>query len=342
LENREKTTMRVVVDNRWDQTTVTDGGFVGASTAGKERGRGAGAGTGGKLSIGALSRATGIPVDTLRTWERRYGYPIPERKPSGHRVYSVSSIPRLRRIAEALVCGHRAGDVVSASEEDLGALVRATNRRPGSAEQRPVGTVANEDLLRAIRDFDAEHLMTALRSEWGRLGPLEFLRSRLAPLIQAVGDQWEAGALGVRHEHFVSERIGDLLRGFRLPIEELASGPLVILATLEGEIHGLGLQMAALTLSSAGCRTLYLGTEMPVDDLARLARDINARAVAVSMSIATKGSASARQLDLLRTKLPKRVALLVGGAGAPRAVAGLTTFDDLATLHAWGRQVVAT
>jgi methanogenic corrinoid protein MtbC1 len=313
---------------------------VGASTARKERGQGAG--TGGKLSIGALSRATGIPVDTLRTWERRYGYPIPERKPSGHRVYSVSSIPRLRRIAEALVFGHRAGDVVSASDEDLGALVRATDRRPGSAEQRPAGTVPNnEDLLRAIRDFDAEHLMTALRSEWGRLGPLEFLRSRMAPLIQDVGDQWEAGELGVRHEHFVSERIGDLLRGFRLPLEELASGPLVILATLEGEGHGLGLQMAALTLSSAGCRTLYLGTEMPVDDLVRLARDINARAVAVSMSIATKGSASARQLGLLRTKLPKRVALLAGGAGAPRAGAGLTTFDDLAALHAWGRQVVA-
>ena len=57
---------------------------------------------GGGLSIGALSRATGIPVETLRTWELRYGYPVPERKPSGQRVYLLSCIPRLRRIAEAL------------------------------------------------------------------------------------------------------------------------------------------------------------------------------------------------------------------------------------------------
>ena len=57
---------------------------------------------GARLSIGALSRATGIPVETLRTWENRYGYPVPERKPSGHRVYALASVPRLRRIAEAL------------------------------------------------------------------------------------------------------------------------------------------------------------------------------------------------------------------------------------------------
>ena len=55
--------------------------------------------TGGMLSIGALARATSIRVETLRTWERRYGYPLPERKPSGHRVYPVASVSRLRRIA---------------------------------------------------------------------------------------------------------------------------------------------------------------------------------------------------------------------------------------------------
>jgi len=53
---------------------------------------------GARLSIGALSRATGIPVETLRTWEGRYGFPVPERRPSGHRVYALSTIPRLRRI----------------------------------------------------------------------------------------------------------------------------------------------------------------------------------------------------------------------------------------------------
>ena len=40
-----------------------------------------------RLSIGALARASYIPVTTLRTWERRYGYPVAERKPSGHPLH---------------------------------------------------------------------------------------------------------------------------------------------------------------------------------------------------------------------------------------------------------------
>ena len=71
---------------------------------------------GGKLSIGALSRVTGIPPETLRTWEQRYGFPLPERKPSGHRVYPVTSVPRLRRIAEALARGHRAREPLLGGE----------------------------------------------------------------------------------------------------------------------------------------------------------------------------------------------------------------------------------
>lgn len=37
------------------------------------------------LSIGDLSRATGIPIGTLRSWESRYGFPAPRRLESGHR-----------------------------------------------------------------------------------------------------------------------------------------------------------------------------------------------------------------------------------------------------------------
>jgi hypothetical protein len=74
----------------------------------------------GLLSIGALSAATGIPVETLRTWERRYGYPRPQRKPSGHRVYPVTAVPRLRRVAQAIARGHRAAEVLRAPSTTTG------------------------------------------------------------------------------------------------------------------------------------------------------------------------------------------------------------------------------
>jgi methanogenic corrinoid protein MtbC1 len=297
---------------------------------------------GGKLSIGALSRSTGIPVETLRTWERRYGFPVPERKPSGHRVYSVASVPRLRRIAEALARGHRANEAVSASEKDLTVLLDVTPFATSDVSQ----VAKREDptiftLLKTVEAFDAERLTNLLTADWRRLGTLAFLTTRIAPLIQAVGEEWAAARLGIHHEHFLSERVSDVLRLLRLPMEERARGPLVILVSLPGEAHGLGLQMAALLLASVGCRILYLGTEVPPAQIAGLAKDIRAHAVAVSVSVANRGEGMNAQLEFLRGLLPKRVTLLVGGDGAPGKRPGLRVFHDLEALETWGRSFVA-
>jgi methanogenic corrinoid protein MtbC1 len=296
-----------------------------------------------RLSIGALSRATGIPVETLRTWEGRYGYPVPERKPSGHRVYPVSAVARLRRIAEALAQGHRAGDVVGASDSDLEELLasaRVSRSAPAARLPAQEGEL-REALLRYVREFDSPGLTHALVNDWARLGPLDFLERRVVPLVRTVGEAWEKGDMEIRHEHFLSERVGDILRSLRLPFEERARGPLIVFGSLPGESHGLGLQMSALLLAAAGCRILYLGTEVPPPQMAELARDLNARALAVSVSVATRGPASAAQIRRLRERLPRRMTLLVGGEGAPEPRAGIEVIRDLRALDAWGRRLAA-
>jgi methanogenic corrinoid protein MtbC1 len=302
-------------------------------------------GTDARLSIGALASATGIPIETLRTWESRYGYPVPERKPSGHRVYPLSSVPRLKRIAQALANGHRAGQVVGATDSALAQLLEAVQRpaTAGSVERGAPTTEALslEELVRLIELFDADRLTRVLLGDWARLGPLRFLESRVAPLVRAVGDAWEAGRLQVRHEHFLSERVGDVLRSLRLPFEERATGPLVILGSLPGEEHGLGLQMAALTLAFAGCRLLFLGCQVPSAQMVALARDLGAAAVGISVSLASKGGSTPAQVQRLRRALPRRVALLIGGAGAPRATPGVTLLSDLRSLEVWAQAAAA-
>jgi MerR family transcriptional regulator, light-induced transcriptional regulator len=296
------------------------------------------------LSIGALSKATGIAVETLRTWENRYGFPTPERKPSGHRVYPVSAVPRLRRIAQALALGHRAGQVVAASDDSLSRLLE-TSASALAASPPPASAIpAAEDvptLLRLVKAFDGERLVRVFLSDWARMGPVEFLETRIAPLVRAVGEAWESGELEIRHEHFLSERIGDLLRSLRLPLDERATGPLVVYATLPGEMHGLGLQMSALVLSAVGCRCLYLGTEVPVPQIASLARDLNARAVAISLSLASRGPASAAALRKLRETLPRKVLLFAGGEGAPASRPGIDTAASLRELDGWGRRLAS-
>ncbi len=293
----------------------------------------------GMLSIGALSRASGIPIDTLRTWEHRYGFPASERKPSGHRVYATTIVPRLRRMAQAIASGHRAGEIVPASDVQLDSLMGVTGG-DAAAPAPPIPPSASiDDLLALVEQFDGERLAALLLSDWGRLGPVEFVATRTAPLIGRVGDAWRAGRLEIRHEHFLSERLGDLMRSLRLPLDHQARGPVVVCATLPGEAHTLGIQMAALVLAAAGCRVVYFGSEMPPAELAAIVRDLSATAVAVSISSAADRHEASRHLARLRRGLGRAVRMLVGGAGAPASRGGHTTIQDFGQLDAWARRL---
>lgn len=298
------------------------------------------------LSIGALSAATGIPVDTLRTWERRYGFPFAERKPSGHRVYPLSTVPRLRRMAQAIARGHRAAQVLPASEsvlEDLLATLpeapaeAAPADRPGPPPGQPA-PADPADLFAAVRAFDAERLRATFQLEWARLGPLEFLEQRAAPFLTAIGSAWAEGSLDVRHEHFGSSVLGDFLRAVRLPLDDRASGPIAALATLPEELHSLGLQMSALVFALAGWRALVLGVDTPVPQITALVREAPIAAVAVSCVQPGRRSVSAL-IRSLRRGLPRHIPLLVGGAGAPLAGRhrGIEIMPDLASLDRWLR-----
>lgn len=297
----------------------------------------------GLLTIGALSAATGIPVETLRTWERRYGFPLAARKPSGHRVYPLDTVPRVRLIAQALARGHRAAEVVAASEGALEALLaalpRAPEPRPSPRAALPRALIAPSDptaLFEATRAFDGERLQRALQVDWARLGPLAFLEQRVAPFLKAIGEAWSKGTLDVRHEHFASAALGDFLRAVRMPLDERADGPVAALATLPGELHGLGLQMSALVVAVAGWRPLVLGVDTPIPQIVALAREAPIAAVALSCALPRRRY-TAEALRTLRRRLPRSIPLLVGGSGAPAVTArsGIQVLPDLPALERW-------
>jgi methanogenic corrinoid protein MtbC1 len=296
----------------------------------------------GLLSIGALAAATGIPVETLRTWERRYGYPVAERKPSGHRVYPLDTIARLRLIAQALQRGHRAAEVVAAPPRALEALVATLPLSPGTPGRQPtrlltVGSADATDLLEAVRRFDHERLEQTFQAEWARMGPLEFLERRAAPFLTMVGEAWAEGTLDIHHEHFASAALGDFLRTTRAPLEERATGPIAALTTLPGELHGLGLEMAAVVFAVLGWRPLMLGVNTPLPQIASLTREAPIAAVALSAA-APHRRRTDLALQALRRRLARHIPILVGGAGAPRTPrTGIEVFPDLNSLDRWIR-----
>ncbi|MCA1581834.1 MAG: MerR family transcriptional regulator [Acidobacteria bacterium] len=288
--------------------------------------------------IGAVSRATGFSPDILRVWQKRYGFPVPGRKPSGHRLYSAGDIRRLRQISRAISRGHRPSQVVALPERELENLLAeeaaSTSREPPAA--RPIAA-----LLDHVSKHRREELSAALLADASALGPIAFLTHRIAPLAEAVGEAWAKGELSIHHEHFFSECAEDVLRGIRLPYERAARGPVILLATLSGETHRLGLQMAALVTAAAGLRPHVLGSDTPVREIADAWVLRNASAIGLSISISTGGASAHRELEALRRAVPSHVPIFAGGKGARRShpPAGVAVVEDFERLADWLRSL---
>jgi DNA-binding transcriptional MerR regulator len=281
------------------------------------------------LTIGALSRATGIPSATLRTWERRYKFPHSVRKPSGHRLYSIEGVAHLLRVKFAIALGHRPAEILRLPAAALETLVTlpAEPRRPATQfDDREV------DLLQSVISFDRAGLERGLRSRWESLGPIRFLDECVGPLLESLGTGWRERRLGVRHEHFGSSLLAGHLRELRRPYDDLASGPWVAAATFPGDRHEIGLLMASLVCAVRGWRVLYIGVDTPIDQIVALSREVPLSAIAMSVS-PTVPQAYAFALTLeLRRELPEQIAIWIGGKGSFAVAPGVLPFIDLVAL----------
>lgn len=260
------------------------------------------------LSVGRVARETGISAETLRIWERRYGRPAATRLPSGHRRYSQRQVVWLRRVAEAVARGVRASTAVKAKGAELDDLLR------DDEEERDEVWV--QRALARVTDLDQDGLERVLIDGRDDLDVVTWLRLRVGVVIREVGSRWAAGELDVRHEHMAANRIEYVLRRESDRFRPEPTAPLLLLATLPGEQHGLGLLMAELVALQSGWRTTLLGSDTPVGEIARSAIDLGARAVGLSVSLSTSGIVSHERLVDLRAQLTDGIDVLVGGEGA--------------------------
>ena len=284
--------------------------------------------------MGAVTRRTGIGEHTLRAWERRFGFPTPHRLESGHRRYTAAQVGHLLLIARALGSGHRAGDVVPLSSSELEALLHDSGLAEGSVSLVDADEAVAE-VVDACRKLDRDALVRMLRRDATSLGMSRFLRERVAPLLEEIGEAWSRGGIEIRHEHFFSEVLEDELRLLRAPLEVSAGGRPVVLASLPNETHALGLQIAALEITVAGRAVRVLGPHLPADEIVAAAEALDAAAVGLSMSLFAPVEETIRDIEVIRAALPKRIQFWVGGAGSaqldelPAQVKILPALDDL-------------
>jgi methanogenic corrinoid protein MtbC1 len=266
------------------------------------------------LSIAAVERDTGLSKDTLRVWERRYGFPAPLRDAGGERAYPLEQIDKLRLVKRLIDAGHRPGRIVAMPLAQLQGLAEGD-----LAGGRSVGATGGDALATYLEQLKA-HEVTGLRRQLGqacmRMGLARFVTELVAPLNTRVGEAWMRGQLAVFEEHVYTECVQDVLRGAiaRLPEVDPSARPRVLLTTFPGEPHGLGLLMAQALLALDGAACLSLGVGTPVWDIALAANAYRCDIVALSFTGCMNPNQVVEGLTELRSKLVPQVELWAGGA----------------------------
>jgi DNA-binding transcriptional MerR regulator/methylmalonyl-CoA mutase cobalamin-binding subunit len=266
-------------------------------------------------SIKAVSQATGLTVETLRAWERRYRAVAPVRDDLGRRVYRAEDVLRLRRLREATDRGHPIGRLVHLDERALADLLDAPDSRPPSA----ASSAFVERALDAARRYAATEFEQALTLAIALMPPARLIDEVLAPLLREVGERWHRGEFSIAQERLVSSAVRRHLGLIVDTFDRSARRPSAIaFATLPGERHELGLLMSAMVCASRGFRVHYLGPELPPAEIARYANETGAGVVALSMLLDDALPQVVTHLRELRAALEPHVAIWLGGRAVQR------------------------
>ena len=255
----------------------------------------------GRYSIQEIETRSQVPVGTLRQWERRYGFPKPERTESGRRLFSeadLAAIVTMKAYIDTGIPPSRAVELVKQGAPALAAT--------GASQ------VLKQQLVEAFLALD-ETKVNHILSQAFALHPLDVV---LMDIIQAsiveLGQRWHDGEIDIATEHFASNIAQAKLRNLLTVFAEGATGPTVIVSCAPLEMHELGVLIVAVLLRQAGYRVYYLGADTPLSDLREIAMKLQPAAVLIS---ATTSRALA-ELKATKTHLKNIAPTLVFGGRA--------------------------
>ena len=272
-----------------------------------------------RYPIRAVSKLTGIGIDTLRAWERRHGAVTPSRDDRG-RMYTDADIARLRLLRDAVEHGHSIGRLAGLTDAELRRLAATAEAAPTVAHP-PRTSLDTAALTVALQKYDG----TAIDQQISRLAavlpPLELLQDVLMPVLVQVGDEWHRGPARIAHEHLMSSTmrniLGSLLRLYARP--EVSTR--LLFATPAGERHEIGMLGAAMLAASCGLGVAYLGPDLPAREIVETVRPAGAQVLVLGLTATSAAKANERELRTIVRDLPKEVELWAGGRGAVRHTA---------------------
>ena len=272
--------------------------------------------------IRAVSRLTGVTIDTLRAWERRHSAVAPIRDDRG-RMYTDTDITRLRLLRCAVEQGHSIGRLAGRTDAELRQITAAGQNATAAPKAASVcrTSIDTTALTAAMQGYDAAAIDQQISQLASVLPPLELLRDVLMPVLDQVGRDWHRGVARIAHERLMSSTMRNILGSFLRLHARPAVSTRLLFTTPAGERHEIGTLGAAMLAASSGLGVAYLGPDLPARDILASVRPAGAQVLVLGLTSTSAGRAKERELRTIVRDLPKEVELWAGGRGAVRHAA---------------------
>jgi methanogenic corrinoid protein MtbC1 len=227
----------------------------------------------------AVARDTGVPPDTFRAWERRYGVPRPQRTPGGHRLYSERDIAIIRWLRDRT----KEGMNISHAVMLLMSVLESADAAPLSSIARSLELLLDE-LVEGLTNFDGPAAERVISEAFAIYPFEEVLIGLLQPALVEIGEMWHRGEINIAVEHFSTEFVRRRMAGLLNVFEGAAQHDTIIIGCAPRELHEIGVLFASLFLIRRGWRVIYLGAQVPLNDLVEAVRVVNPALVCLSAS----------------------------------------------------------
>ncbi len=261
-----------------------------------------------------VSKLTGLSTHTLRMWEKRYAAVVPERTEAGGRLYTDSDVDRLRLLHKLVQSGHSIGGIAKLADTELRQMAASFPAASSEPALQHLPAI-RERVMHAIEELrieDAEQILSraALSTE-----PSEFLQDVVGPILVEVGDRWENGTLRIAHEHASSSVMRGLLFALMRLYPAQDAKRRVVVATPAREDHELGALMVAMLAAMHGWSVLYLGPDLPPEEIAYAVTSTEAELLMLSVTN-LKPAECEKQVAAIERAISERVMIFVGGRAA--------------------------
>lgn len=284
-------------------------------------------------TIQSVAEKTGLTPDVIRIWERRYSVVSPQRTPSNQRLYSDNDIERLGLLKRVTEQGRRISSIACLSTNELKDIA-ATELESKIPIRPPADSnldieKTKSDAVSATIELDPIKLQRVLEHAFVSLGSVGFMMNFIAPLMDQVGNLWRSGSVRTCQEHFASAHVRSFLGRYIIEANTDSNGPSIVIATLPGQVHELGATMSSVVAAQAGWNVIYLGANVPVEEIIFCSDCKGAKAIGISLGYPQDDPSLPSMLEGLCSEVPANCRILVGGHGTERHSSLLAQFGAL-------------